>query len=283
MMTVAIVIGLAYGGMCCALFCGQGKFVYYPLREVEMTPADVGLAFEKIDLRTADGETLAAWFVPAAETNRNGLTVLKCHGNAGNLGHRVWAFQVLHSMGFNVMIFDYRGFGESSGTPSEKGTYLDADAAWTYLTKQRGIAQDQIVLYGRSLGAAVASRLAGKVTPRLLVLESGFTSAGDMARAMFPWLPAKILCRYAYDTRKHLGGVSCPVLIAHSRQDEIIPFAHAPKLIAAVKGPSLLIELSGGHNTGGLEAQPGYQKVFRDIAMNPAALAAERDYSGERE
>jgi pimeloyl-ACP methyl ester carboxylesterase len=269
MVTAAIVLGVVYGGMCCALFFGQGRFVYYPVREVAATPADLGLAYEEITLQSTDGERLAAWFVPASETNRNGMTVLKCHGNAGNVGNRVWNIQALHRLGFDVLMFDYRGFGASSGTPSEEGTYRDADAAWRYLTEGRGVVPERIVLYGRSLGAAVASQLAMHVKPRLLVLESGFASAGEMARGMFPWLPARLLCRYGYDTARHLTKVSCPVLIAHSPQDEVVPFAHAAKLRAAVQVPCAMVELSGGHNTGGLEAQPEYQRWFRKLAEEP--------------
>jgi len=255
---VAVYVGLAV--LC---FVRQSRYVYYPDRDVDMTPAAEDMAYANITLKTEDKETIAGWFVPA-ETGEHtsGLTVLFCHGNAGDIGDRIGSIRTFNSLGYNVLIFDYRGYGDSSGTPTEKGTYLDAMAAWKYLIGDRGIPAERIVLFGRSLGGAVATWLATEVDPGALVIESVFTSAPDMASRMFPLMPTRFVCRFKYDSVDRIGRVGCPVLIAHSRYDEMIPFKHGQRLFGAARDPKLFVEMSGGHNFGGLDADPRYQETL---------------------
>lgn len=258
-------IGLAvYAGLCLLLFLRQSSYVYYPGKGGAMTPADVGLDFESLRLKTSDGESLACWFVPSEDgTGRS--AVLFCHGNAGTMEDRLGALRLFHDMGHSVLIFDYRGYGHSSGQPSEKGTYLDAMAGWVHLTGKRGFPETCITIYGRSLGGAVAAWLASRTMPGALVIESSFTSAPDMAASMFPYLPSRLLCRFRYDTDKRLREVRCPVLIAHSEDDEMIPFEHARSLYSAASEPKVLIPVQGGHNTGGLEASASYQEKLGEF------------------
>jgi len=259
-------IGIAvYVGSCLLVLFRQSRYVYYPDKNVDILPSQMGMAFEDVSLRTGDGETLGGWFVPAATSNASTATVLFCHGNAGDMGDRVGSIRTFHDLGFNVMIFDYRGYGTSSGKPTEKGTYLDAAAAWGYLVKERGTAPDRIVIFGRSLGGAVAARLAAQVKPGALILESTFTSARDMAAQMFPYLPVRWLARFRYDTLAAIKDVRCPVLVSHSRQDEMIPFSHGRRIFGAANEPKKFVECIGGHNDGGLDISPDYQKELKDF------------------
>lgn len=241
--------GLAmYGGLALYLYVFQERFVYFPelpSRQVMATPADIGLAFEAVRLGTADGETLAGWYIPAPAARG---TLLYLHGNGGNIGHRLDPIAVFHRLGLNILIIDYRGYGDSSGKPSEEGTYQDALAAWDYLTQEKRHMPDRIVLFGESLGGSIAARLAARQTPAGLVIYASFTSVPELAQALYPIFPASRLARYRYDTRAALRGVNCPVLILHSPEDEIIPFSHGQALLAAAREPKRLVELRGGHN-----------------------------------
>lgn len=252
-----------YIGMCVLLVIRQKSYVFIPSREVTYSPLNVGLHFETVQLRTADGESLEAWFVPVGDPDA--MTVLFCHGNAGNMGNRVHALRVLHDLGLNALVFDYRGYGNSSGSPTENGTYRDARAAWDYLVLQRGIRPSRVVLYGRSLGGAVATWLANNVDAAGLVLDSAFSSAEDMAAKMFPLLPGRLLCRFRYDSLSLIAGVGMPVMITHSRDDELIPFDMGRRLHAAAAEPKFLHEARGGHNDGILESDAEYQKRLADF------------------
>jgi fermentation-respiration switch protein FrsA (DUF1100 family) len=254
--------------MCGLLFFGQAKQVYFPDRVVSATPADAGLKFEQVRVATADGETLAAWYVPAGGAGNVGRTVLYCHGNAGDIGDRVSHVVELHRAGFDVMVFDYRGYGESTGRPTEEGTYLDAGACWDHLVTKRGIPAETIVLYGHSLGGAVAAVQASRSRPGLLVIEGTFSSASDMAAAMFPWLPSRVLCRFRYDALDAVSRVNCPIVVAHSRDDEMIPYAMGRRLFDAALEPRRFVELRGGHNESGLGYDAGYLRVIVDSATN---------------
>lgn len=262
----AIRIGVAvYAGLCLLVLFRQSRYVYFPDREIATAPDAVGLAFDDVVLQTQDGVKITGWFVPAYPQDplKPARTVLFCHGNAGDIGDRVGSVKTFHDMGLNVFLFDYRGYGHSTGRPSEEGTYLDAQAAWNYLKAERGYAPHTIIIFGRSLGGAVASWLAEQVNPGLLFLESTFSSAADMAAKMYPLLPAKWLCRYGYDSVHRVGNVRCPVLVTHSPDDEMIPFRHAKRIVKAAREPKALVELSGSHNGGGLDAHPDAQAAFR--------------------
>lgn len=242
-------LALVYGGLSALLFIFQENLAYYPEigREIQTTPRDHGLAYEALTLTTPDGERLDAWFVPKPMARG---AVLVLHGNAGNISHRMDTIAMFHRMGYSVLIFDYRGYGRSTGHPSEEGLYQDARTAWTYLTRERGLAPGRIILFGESLGGAVAARLAAEEQPGALVLSSVFTSAREFAADIYPWLPTRWLVRLNYDTRAALARVRCPVLVAHSPDDEIIPFSHGKMLFEAAAEPKAFLQLAGGHNDG---------------------------------
>ena len=254
----------AYIGFALVLYFFQSHLVFYPEagREIIAAPSHVGLPYKDVRLTTDDGLSLHGWFIPAAEARG---TVLFLHGNAGNISHRIDTLQMFHRLGYSTLIFDYRGYGNSGGTPSEQGTYRDAEAAWRYLTEQRRIPSCRIVLFGESLGGAVASWLAARQKPAALVIASGFTSVPDLAQHFYPYLPVRWLAHLRYDTRKNLRAVAVPVLIAHSPEDEIIPFEHGQALYAAANSPKRFLELGGGHNDGFIFMRESWVKELKDF------------------
>jgi len=232
------------------LFVFQGHLLYFPGaagRDLSPTPAAIGLEYEDVTLRTVDGIDIHGWFLPA-DNARGALLFL--HGNAGNISHRLDSLLIFHDLGLAVFIIDYRGYGRSKGKPSEQGTSLDAEAAWQYLVDERGISADDIVVFGRSLGAAVAAHLAAVRQPGALVVESGFTSVPDMAAAQYPFFPIRWLCRFQYNTERYLQLVSCPLLVIHSPDDEIVPFRFGRRIFEAAGQPKQFLEIRGNHNDG---------------------------------
>lgn len=256
-------IGLAvYIGLCLLMFIFQSHSVYFPSRAISATPAALALPFEDVRFVTSDGKRIAAWFVPA---NPARGTILICHGNGGNIGDRLHAIRLFHEFGLNVFIFDYRGYGNSAGSPSEKGTYKDALGAWNFLTQEQRLSPDRIIVMGRSLGGAVAAWLADRQQPAGLILEASFTSISDIGADIYPYLPVRLLCRYRYPTLKHVRNVRCPVLVAHSGEDEMIPFAHGQKLFQAAPEPKVFAKLSGGHNDGEGFTEASYRQTLNEF------------------
>ena len=257
-MSIAIMIVAAYAVVLLALFVFQSRLVFFPnmpSRALGPGPDSVGLAYEPVEIVTEDGIKLDAWYVPAQEARG---VVLFFHGNAGNMSHRLDSLQIFNALNLDTLIFDYRGYGHSEGKVSEQGTYRDGEAAWRYLTENRGIADAEIVLFGRSLGAAIAAHVASRHAPGALIVESGFVSVPDMAAALYPWLPARRLARIKYPAGEYLKTISCPVLIVHSRDDEIIPFGQGRKLFERAREPKHFLELRGGHNDGFLVSGQRY-------------------------
>lgn len=267
--TLLTTAALVYGGFSALLFLFQEKLAYYPQigREIQSTPRDHGLDYESLTLTTADGERLDAWFVPKAQARG---VVLILHGNAGNISHRIDTIAMFHRLGYSVLIFDYRGYGRSTGHPSEAGLYRDAETAWTHLTRQRGIAPGRIVLFGESLGGAVATWLAARERPGALVLSSVFASARELAADLYPWLPTRWLLRLQYDTLAALAKVRCPVLVAHSLDDDIIPFRHGQMLFEAAPAPKAFLQLAGGHNDGFIFMREAWVAVLADFLTRTA-------------
>lgn len=267
---LAIMIASAYALLAAFLFFAQSHLVYFPQTGGDFiaTPEQLELPYESVTLRTKDGLSLHGWFVPAQAARG---TVLFFHGNAGNISHRIDYLSMFHRLGYQTFIFDYRGYGQSSGTPSEPGTYADAEAAWNYLVEEKGIQPDRIALFGESLGGAVAAWLAAHERPGLLVLASAFTSLPDMAEKIYPFLPVRLLSRFNYNTLEYLRSVVCPVLIAHSPQDEIVPFAHGQALYEAAPEPREFIELEGGHNDGFIFMREAWMRALSEFMARSLA------------
>jgi len=254
---IVIIIASAYIIFAGSLFIFQSHYIYYPVRVLSTDPGSIGLNFESVSFETTDGVKLSGWFIPGE--NAKGV-ILFCHGNAGNISHRLESIQIFHRLGLDIFIFDYRGYGQSEGKPTEQGTYQDAEAAWRYLTEERQVNPSKIIVFGRSLGGAVASWLAQRHTPGALILESAFTSLPDIAARLYPYLPVRLLLRFKYNTAEYLGRINCPVLIVHSRNDEIMPFSHGQRLFEMAKEPRKFLEITGTHNDGFITSGKRYEE-----------------------
>lgn len=247
--------------------------VFFPDPYFIGTPADYGLEYEDAWFTTEDNVKLHGWWVP-----KPGAPVfLWFHGNAGNISHRGESLAIFHRLGFNVLIFDYRGYGQSVGQPSEDGLYEDATAAWSYLTQQRQIATDQIVVFGRSLGGAVAAHMVAQLPepqqPRAVMLESTFSSAKAAAREIFPILSRLVILRFQFNTAEHVKNIHRPILVAHSPMDEIIAYNLGRAVFDAANEPKAFLEMRGDHNGGFLLTQPEYERQMTDFIARSANSA----------
>ena len=223
---------------------------YHPSRSFHVSGAELGRAWEDVTFTASDSVKLNGWFFPAnTNSPRTHLAVIVCHGNGGNISHRLGLYDALLAAGINVFAFDYRGFGRSEGKPSEAGTYLDAQAAHAWL-RQKGFAPTNLIAFGESLGGGIASELAVRETCGGLVLQSSFTSVTDLGAELYPFLPVRTLGSIRYDTRSKLPRIRVPVLVLHSRADSMIPFHHAERNFSAANEPKFLCELTGDHNDG---------------------------------
>ncbi|WP_183732947.1 alpha/beta hydrolase [Desulfurispira natronophila] len=250
------------------LYFLQHRLVYIPWSAINATPADVGLQYEDVFLDAADGVKIHGWMVPAAD--EAAPTVLFFHGNAGNISHRLETLQLIHELGLSVLIIDYRGYGRSEGRPSESGTYRDAQAAWDYL-QQQSIPPSSIILWGRSLGGAIAADLATRTSPGALILESTFTSIPDLGATLYPYLPVRLLSRFHYDTKAKIPHISSAVLVIHSPDDEVVPYAHGRKIYDALPADQrAFLEIRGSHNRGFMESQVEYRSGVAQFILQNA-------------
>jgi fermentation-respiration switch protein FrsA (DUF1100 family) len=261
---IAFVLVLGYAALAGCVYLVQGSLVYFPqtAREHATTPAAHGLPYEDVAIHTEDGETLHAWWVPAARASG---TVLHFHGNAGNISHRIDYARMFRGLGYNTLLVDYRGYGKSTGSPSEQGTYKDAAASRHWLTEKRGLSDRDIVVFGESLGGAVACWLAARHAPRALVLASTFTSVPDLGAEVYGFLPVRLMSRFQYNTRECVGKVDAPVLVVHSPRDDIVPYAHGQRIYAAAREPKGFLEIAGGHNDGFVFMRPEWVKAVGEF------------------
>ncbi len=257
MLKFFLLLAASYGLVLVVVYLMQGRMLYLssvPGRALTMTPADARMDYEDVSIETADGVTLHGWFI----AGRSARVLLFFHGNAGNISHRLDSIRQFRNLELSVFIIDYRGYGESGGRTTESGIYRDADAAWRYLIETRGVRPNDVVIFGRSLGGSVAARLAAQQNPLALIVESSFTSVPDIAQELYPWLPARWLSRLSHATRDYVREVSCPVLVVHSRDDEIIPFHHGQAIYAAAAEPRTLLTLRGSHDDAFLRDENSY-------------------------
>ena len=241
--------------------------VYFPERELTATPADLGLAFEDVSLTAADGTKIHGWHVPGESRT----TLLWLHGNAGNISHRVDNIAMLiRKTGLGVFIIDYRGYGRSEGKPSEKGLYMDAEAAFEHMTSDLGLGpEEDIVLFGRSLGVGVAVEMATRYRVRSVVVESGFTSVREMSKSsgmgvlsilLLPLIDAR------YDSLSKIGSALSPVMVIHGDRDEMVPFEMAEKLFAAAPEPKRFYPIPGAsHNDTYVVGGEAYFEALREF------------------
>ena len=248
--SVSVLAVLAYLGICLFIYFKQEALIFFPDmpgRQLEMTPSNIHLKYEDIHTRTTDGETIHGWYIPADGAK---VTLLFSHGNAGNISHRLESIALFNSLGLNVLIYDYRGYGQSSGSISEAGFYQDVMAMWRVLTEQKRTKPENILLFGRSLGAAIASKIATQVKAGGVILESPFASVPDMGARLYSWLPVRMLSRYSLSNFSHVQQINIPLLVVHSKDDEVIPYQHAEQVFTVAHEPKTLLPIQGDHNGG---------------------------------
>mgnify|MGYP006272165851 CR=1 FL=1 len=237
--------------------------VWIPHRQLATTPAEIGLDYQEVWLEAEDGVRIHAWHLPHPEAR---AALLFCHGNAGNISYRLESLRQFHSLQLSVLIFDYRGYGRSQGLPSEEGTYRDAAAAYDWLRENSGPLP--IILFGRSLGASIATELATRVDAEGLIFESGFVSVPAMGAELFPFLPVRLISTIQYDNLSKIDQVQMPILFIHSRHDEIVPYDQGRQVYEAANPPKRWAEISGGHNDGFLSAESRYIQAIDDFIAN---------------
>jgi len=246
----------------------QEHFIYFPQSEIVATPEVISLDYEELTLTTSDGIEINAWWIPHSNAR---ATLLFLHGNAGNISHRLDSMNIFYQLGLSVLIIDYRGYGKSTGKPSEQGTYIDAETAWRYLIDEKKIKNNEIIIFGRSLGGAVASWLAEKYPSAALILESNFTSIADIGSHYYPYLPTKMLARIKYPSIDRMSNIKSPLLVIHSADDDIVPYKFGKQLFEKANKPKLFMDIVGGHNEGflisGNKYSDGIDHFITDIVQ----------------
>jgi len=225
----------------------EDSFIFHPSAEIVQTPRQAGLQFQDLYFTTADGVRLNGWFIPHRDAR---ATLVWFHGNAGNISHRVENIKLLHDkVKINIFIFDYRGYGRSAGSISEEGSYRDGVAALDFVRQQLGVEAKSLIIFGRSLGAAVAAEVALRFPCRGLILETPFTSIRDMAKTVFPVLPIGPLLQTRYDVVEKVGRIKVPLLVLHGDHDDVVPYEQGKKVFAAAREPKEFYTIKGAtHN-----------------------------------
>ena len=236
--------------------------LYHPQKGITRTPADISIKFEEVNFKTSDHQTLNGWWIPAKDAH---FTILYFHGNAGNIEHRLHKVKFFHKLGVNFFIFDYLGYGKSTGQPSEQGLYRDATAAMDYLLARPDVDKNKIIIYGKSLGAAVAIDLAARRPAAALISESGFASGVLRGEELFPFLPVKLLLTQRFDSLSKIKTIIIPKLIVHGRRDEVIAFHHGQMLFNAAPEPKKFLAIDSTHNDDAFIVSEEYKKILTDF------------------
>ncbi|HWP43845.1 MAG TPA: alpha/beta hydrolase [Blastocatellia bacterium] len=265
----------------------EDRFIYFPAKYPEgfwnaaNLPARKGEVVPRIEdcwFMTRDGLKLHGWYC-APQRKIGGemqpvpapMLLLWFHGNAGNLSHRYEMIRMLIRLPVQILIIDYRGYGRSEGRPSEEGLYLDGEAAWKYLTSDRGLSPDRIIIFGKSLGGVVAIDLASKVRPAGLIIQSSFTCAADMAARLMPFLPRSLI-RTKMSSIEKIGLVRCRKLFIHSRTDDVVPFDLGYRLFEAAPEPKQFYEVKGAlHNDTHIAGGKAYMDALSDFIESCSA------------
>ncbi len=241
----------------------ETSLVFAPSKTMWAHPGTVGLPYETLSLKASDGVVLRAWWIPGPSPE---APVMLClHGNGGNLSDRTDKMRIFHDAGAAQLWLDWRGYGESGGSPDEPGLYRDALAAWAWLNAAKAVPPTRLVLYGESLGNGPAIELAARVPAAGLIVDSGFTSIPDMGKVVLPWFPVR-LAKIRFDNLTRLKRVTIPTLFLHSPQDDIIPYEMARRNYAASGAVrKTLFDLKGSHNDGFLDTGPAYGAAIKNF------------------
>ena len=272
MLTTVIGLTVGYGAIVGLAFAFQDHLLFQPSSRLLATPDDAGMPYETVHLDTEDGETLHGWWIPARNVSRETSsdtsgtnTLLFFHGNAGNISGRLESVRQFHRLGLNVLIVDYRGYGQSTGSPTEEGIYRDAEACWRYLVETKRIAPQEVVVFGRSMGGGPATWLAAREKPGAVILESVFPNVPDVGAHHYSFLPGRALATNQFDNESRVAEIDAPKLVIHSRQDQVVPFELGRRVYEAAAEPKQFLEIDGGHNDGFLVSADRYLRTIDDF------------------
>jgi fermentation-respiration switch protein FrsA (DUF1100 family) len=242
-----ILLIAAYGGIVAWFSAHESDLLYFPEKVYEKTPDESGMVYGKVQISSTDIVRLVAWLIPSADTST--LWLLYLHGNAGNIGKHGYVehYAGLHKLGLNILAVDYRGYGESSGTPAEQGLYDDARAGYDYLRSSQHVPGERIVVYGYSLGSAVAVDLASRVPVAGLIVEGSFTSLPDVGQYHYPFLPVRLIAKDRFASDEKIGAVSEHKLFIHAIDDQTVPIRYGRELFELALQPKIFLEVKGGH------------------------------------
>ncbi len=262
------VVAFGYLAVALGFAARQDRLFFRPRAGLAATPDAVDLRWEDVPIAVADGVTLACWWLPGpAEPgpDRPGgpFTLLYLHGASASLGDRLDALRFWHDLGCDILAVDYRGYGESTGRPSEVGLEDDVRAAWQWLTETRGVPAGHVVIAAESLGVSLATALGRQVRPAGLVLEAGFTRAVDVAVRRYRWLPVRQFLRLRLATEEHIARVRCPILLVHSVDDQVVPITLGRRLERRARPPRTFLKVRGAHARACVEGGPRYRDGVR--------------------
>ncbi len=233
----------------------QTSLIFHSDRELTRTPDSLGWPYEDVTIPVGN-HTTHGWFIPVKPERG---VVLYCHGNDGNMATHLGAVRICRDLGFSVLLFDYGGFGASTGHPSEKRSYADAEAMWRWLTGTRQVSPGQIVVWGTSFGGGTAAELATRTKPAAVVLESTYLSIPKAAFRDYPWFPT-FLVRHRFDNERKMDRLTSPLLVIHSLDDELYPFEHGQRLYELANSPKQFLEIRGDHCGGTMVSAKVYRK-----------------------
>lgn len=262
LLTALLTLAAAYLAICAAAYFWQRKIIYHPNPKLFATPVGAGMPFEAYKFASSDSVRFTVWRIPNTETQ---MVVVCFHGNADNISANTDLYLTWYNLGASVIAFEYRGYLDSEGEPSEEAIERDlAVLADTMRAWYKG-KEIKVVAMGRSLGGAVAAKFAAKYQVDGLILESTFSAMHDVAHLQFPFLPTKLLLREQFDSESILRELHTPVMVIHSPSDEIIPFHLGRKLYNAANEPKEFVEIQGGHNSGINMSRDQIESTYRDF------------------
>lgn len=259
-MVIAIIAGV-YLVVCAAAFLMQRQLIYFPTRHIVTTPAKAGLQYEELVMTSPDGVKFIVWHMPADSAR---IIVIYFHGNAENISNPIDTYLQLHELGASIFAFEYRGYANCTGSPSEEGIAIDLQTFADYL--KRSLPDDaKVVVLGRSLGGAVAAKFSAIADVDGAIYESTFNKMIDVAKSAFPYLPISLLLRERYDSEEAISVFTKPVLVIHSPEDEVIPFESGRRLYDVIKSEKTFVEIKGSHNGGVLESADILRTAYGDF------------------
>jgi fermentation-respiration switch protein FrsA (DUF1100 family) len=282
---VVTAAALGYAGIIAYLMLAETSLVYLPAERPVAAPSpEFALRERAVRFAASDGTRLSAWVIPAAQADSSGMWLLICHGNYGNIGYgqRPEFYAFARDIGLNLFAFDYRGFGESEGAPSERGVYDDAESAYRFLRDSLRVPAEQIVVFGHSLGSGVAIELASRVPAAALVVEGAYTSIPDVGQKAYPYIPVKLVARNRFASIDKVGRITIPKLFLHSPTDDVIPLAFGKRLFDAAPEPRQFIEVTGGHENAYRLDRDRYFGAIRELARSAGGHAGHVSSGGTR-